>query len=89
MTQQSNILLLVLLFGNKTNVFGQATTSEASQAEYVGENCATTMEYGEDGVCHQHSNRVLAEANLLLDGSTIDGYSISVYFFGIYGACAY
>lgn len=76
--------------GGYVNVVGQATTSEASQAEYVGENCAETMEYGEDGVCHQHSNRVLDEANhLILDGSTIDGYSISVYFFGVYGACAY
>lgn len=75
--------------GGVVNVVGQATTTQAAAARARGTCCASNMYYGIDGVCHQHSNQVLAQAGKVLDGSTIRGYSYSVYLFGVSGFCLY
>jgi len=75
--------------GGSVNVVGQANSTQASAARARGTCCASNMYYGIDGVCHQHSNQVLTQAGKVLSGSTIGGYSYSVFLFGTFGTCLY
>lgn len=75
--------------GGNANVSGQATTTQANNARARGTCCASNMYYGVDGVCHQHTNQVLSQAGLVLNGYNINGYSLSTYLFGTYGTCLY
>lgn len=43
------------------------------------------LEYGDEGVCHQHTNRMLYYGGTTLASAGINGYSYSVAAFGTYG----
>lgn len=54
--------------------------------ELAGDNSHAEIKYGRTGVCHQTANRILIPTQQTVHKAK--GYSISTYFFGIYGTDA-
>ncbi|MBU1046445.1 hypothetical protein KKH36_01535 [Patescibacteria group bacterium] len=72
--------------GSATTGGSVVTSGSATDSQVLNSLCyaAGSMTYLVQGVCHQHSNRMLYPINKELD-SSVNGYSTSRWLYGTYG----
>ena len=73
--------------GGTFDVGGTISSNFVQRAIDHAECCASTMVYWSDGVCHQHTNRVLTYAGKELTYN-VDGYSLTRWYYGPTGYCS-